>query len=222
MKLCLPRKLQSRRRRCIAERLLRQGCMHAGALGRSQLRAQCRNRIGCAREQVAVQPLEIALDVLVANDRLDGVGGSGKTLCDAARDIDTVGFFDGPIAIVRNRDVRSRATRFARTDAESLDDRDADALLGEQVRGREPGDTGSDDAHVYRDHASQRRIVRCLLGSLPKRPRNFRSWQCSSVDRVTNVIPLPHSRFPAMRCDFLHGPIGRARAAPPASAASTR
>src|SRR5688572_1014774 len=100
--------------------------MHARALSRSQLPAQCQNRIGCAREQVAVQPLEIALDVLVANDRLDSVGGSRETLRDAARDIDTVGFFDCPIAIVRNSDVRSSATRFARTDAESLDHRDAD------------------------------------------------------------------------------------------------
>jgi hypothetical protein len=68
--------------------------MHTRALGCRQLSAQCRNRIGRAGEQIAVQPLEIALDVLVADDRLDGVGGSGETLGDAARDIDTVGFFD--------------------------------------------------------------------------------------------------------------------------------
>src|SRR5688572_10059784 len=144
--------------------------MHARALSRSQLPAQCQNGIGCAREQVAVQPLEIALDVLVANDRLDSVGGSSKALRDPTRHIDTVRFFDCPIAIVGDSDVRSRATRFARTDAESLDHRDADALPGEQVGGREPANTGSDDAHVYRDHASQRRIATCLLGSLPKRP----------------------------------------------------
>src|SRR5205085_1835070 len=100
-------------------------------------------------EQVAVQPGEVAVDPLLAGDRLDAVDGGGVARGGQRRRLGAAGALQLGVAVVEGvGQVGGGPAGLAAGDRAVVQHDDRLARAGQQVGGTEAGDAGADDADV--------------------------------------------------------------------------
>ena len=115
---------------------------------------------GLRGNEVAVEPAEVAIDLLLLGDQLHAIDRGAVTFDDEPRALLAVQLLEDVDPVVhRGREVRGRAAGLAAADRAVVDDDDMLARLGQHVGGREPGDAGADDADVGLDVVGERRVV---------------------------------------------------------------
>ena len=146
---------------------------HAGppdAMRRRQLGVEHVDAIGAAEEEIAVDALEIAVDVFGADDLLDLFDGRAMALHDETRALVAVDVLEHVDAVVhRVGEMRGRAAGFAAADCAVVDDDDFLPGFCEQICGGQSGDSGADDANVGSRISAERRERRNVEGAIPDR-----------------------------------------------------
>src|SRR5439155_24183826 len=96
-----------------------------------------------------VDALEPAVDLFFGGDDFDSIDRGGVRLVREAGALAVMNALDLEVIIVeRAGEVRRGLSGLAGADRLRVEDDDALAFLGEEVRAREPGDAGADDADV--------------------------------------------------------------------------
>jgi hypothetical protein len=133
-------------------------------------------------EQVAVEAGEIAVEPLLADDRLDAVDGGDLGGADLACGVDAAGLDQDVVIVVElGGEVAGGARRHAAADRAAVEHDDAAAGARKLIGDREPGDPRPDDGNVRRRvRVERRRIDRRALA--PQRPASFRA-------RVHGALP---------------------------------
>src|SRR5688572_8513796 len=104
---------------------------------------------GFARQQVAVQPLEVAVDTLERDDLLDAIDRGAVTLDGEAGALRSVHLLEPVDAVIhRVGEVRGRARGLAVANGSVIQNHHALALAREMVRDGQAGDSSSYDADV--------------------------------------------------------------------------
>ena len=135
----------------------------ARAVRRVELALEQSRLVARAEEQVAVHALEVAVDPLGRDDRLDAVDGRAVALGRAAGAHFAVDALDLEVAVVdRIGEMGGGASRLAASRSARRRAPAPTAGAGEQVRGRESGDPRPDDADIHRFIGVEQRIGRRL------------------------------------------------------------
>src|SRR5947209_566860 len=170
MKLCLTWKAQGlarveiRNRRSL-DKLYRH---KPGAVRGLQLSLQNLLRLVGRREEITVEPLEVAINLLFLDDCFDAINRGGVALGGEPRAALTVQAFEFKVAVVERVDeVRRGSAGHAAAHGPVIQKDDRFTLTREQVSGRHPRDPGPDDANICAHIFRERRLWRHAGGVHP-------------------------------------------------------
>ena len=133
--------------------------LKARADRRLQLPVEQVGRVGGDREEVAVDALEIAVDLLFGDDLLDPVDGRRVALVGQLRPLWAMQLLHLHEPVVDGRrQVRAGAAALPGRDGSVVENRDRLPIPREQIRRRQPRDSGADDADVDAQVVRGRRV----------------------------------------------------------------
>jgi hypothetical protein len=158
----------------------------AGAVRGAEFLAELLGGLARRDEEVAVEALEVAVNLLFVDDLLDEVNGRRVALGGEARAAPAVEAFEFVEAVVEGvREVRRRARSLAARERAVVQDDDGLALSRQEVSRRQSRDACADDAHVRARVRVERRIRRHFRRRHPDR---------SGLPRITFHFALPFER----------------------------
>jgi hypothetical protein len=141
----------------------------AGPMGRGELAVERGRRVALGEEQVAVDAREVAVDLLLARDRLDAVDGGAMALGGEADPALAVDLLQLEIEVVHLvAEVGARPAGHAAANRPVVEHGDAHAGLRQQVRGRHSCDARADDAGIHLQVALERAAGDRRGGRLPE------------------------------------------------------
>src|SRR5688500_7524448 len=142
-------------------------------------------------EQVAVEPGEVAGDLLVADDALNPIDGRSMTLSRQAGALSSVQPLEMVETVIqRAHQMRGRPARLTARAWPIVDHDRALALLRQEVRRGQPRDAGADDADVSALIGRERRLPRHCRSHPDRRRSSVISHRHTSQDPLPAPLPV--------------------------------